>query len=158
MSTLFQVSKKFSAIWRCEPVPNGIWPKHFSFYFQPLSRTFSVPKVSVPKYFGDLFSLWKVQQAGIIPRPMAHEYPALCTRPLQHKKCCIITENNENVRYSIFAEQTRKWKISAYLPNYSGEQKGVQEKYLNMVVKINRVYWLKTEKKPAYGRKKNYGQ
>ena len=34
-------------------------------------------------------------------------------------------------------------KNSAYLPNYFSEQKGVQEKYLNMVVKINPVYWLK---------------
>ena len=154
MSTLFQVSKKCSAIWRCEPFPNGNWPKHFSFYFQPLSRTFSVPKVSVPKYFGDLFSLWKVQQAGIIPRPMAHEYPALCTRPLQHKKWCIITENNENFRYicrtdpkmknfCLFTELFR-WakRCAGKIPEYGGKNKS----------------GLLAEKKPAYGRKKNYGQ
>ena len=46
-------------------------------------------------------------------------------------------------KLGIFAEQTQKWKIPAYLPNYFSEQKGVQEKYLNMVVKINPVYWLK---------------
>ena len=46
-------------------------------------------------------------------------------------------------KLSIFAEQTPKWKIPAYLPNYFSEQKDVQEKYLNMVVKINPVNWLK---------------
>ena len=34
-------------------------------------------------------------------------------------------------------------KIPAYLPNYFSEQKGVQEKSRNMVVKINLVNWLK---------------
>ena len=38
-------------------------------------------------------------------------------------------------KFGIFAEQNRKWKIPAYLPNYSSGQKGVQEKYVNMVVK-----------------------
>ena len=46
-------------------------------------------------------------------------------------------------KLGIFAEQTPKWKIPAYLPNYFSEQKDVQEKYLNMVVKINPVNWLK---------------
>ena len=34
-------------------------------------------------------------------------------------------------------------KIPVYLPNYFCEQKVVQEKYRNMVVKINPVNWLK---------------
>ena len=42
-----------------------------------------------------------------------------------------------------FAELNRKWKIPAYLPNYFSGQKGVQEKYLYMVVKINPVNGLK---------------
>ena len=46
-------------------------------------------------------------------------------------------------KLGIFAKQAWKWKIHAYLPNYFSEQKGVQEKYLNMVVKMNPVYWQK---------------
>ena len=42
----------------------------------------------------------------------------------------------------------------AFLPNYFSEQKGVQEKYLNMVVKINPVYWLKRNQHMA--RKKKF--
>ena len=45
-------------------------------------------------------------------------------------------------KLGIFSEQTQKWKIPTYFPNYFSEQKGGQEKYLNMVVK-NPVYWLK---------------
>ena len=50
-------------------------------------------------------------------------------------------------KLSMFAEQSRKLKISAYLPNYFSEQKGVQEKFLHMVVKINPVYWMKRNQK-----------
>ena len=42
-----------------------------------------------------------------------------------------------------FAELNRKLKIPVYLPYYFCGQKGVPEKYLHMVVKINPVYWLK---------------
>ena len=58
-------------------------------------------------------------------------------------------------KFGIFAEQIRKWKIPAFLPNYFSGQKGVQEKSLNMVVKI---FGLLDEKKPEYGRKKKSGQ
>ena len=57
--------------------------------------------------------------------------------------------------FGIFAEKNRKWKIPTFLPNYFSEQKGVQEKYLNMVVKKS---GLLDEKKLEYGRKKNSGQ
>ena len=57
-------------------------------------------------------------------------------------------------KFGIFAEQIRKWKIPAFLPNYFSGQKGVQEKSLNMVVKKSS---LLDEKKPEYGRKKNSG-
>ena len=57
--------------------------------------------------------------------------------------------------FGIFAEQNRKWKIPAFLPNYFSGQKGEQEKYLNMVVKKS---GLMAEKKPAYRQIKNYGQ
>ena len=59
-------------------------------------------------------------------------------------------------KFGIFAEQIRKWKIPAFLPNYFSGQKGVQEKSLNMVVK--KKSGLLDEKKPEYGRKKNSGQ
>ena len=57
--------------------------------------------------------------------------------------------------FGIFAAQNRKWKSPAFLPNYFSGQKGVQEKYLNMVVKKS---GLLDEKKPEYGRKKIFGQ
>ena len=50
---------------------------------------------------------------------------------------------SDKKKFGIFAKQNRKWKIPAYLPNYVSGQKGVQEKYLNMVVKKNPVNWLK---------------
>ena len=55
-------------------------------------------------------------------------------------------------KYSTFAELTRKWKIPAFLPNYFSGQKGVQ------VYAGKNKSGLLAEKKPAYGRIKNYGQ
>ena len=52
--------------------------------------------------------------------------------------------------------RTENEKFPPYLPNYFSGQKGVQEKYLNMVV--NKKSSQLAEKKPAYGRKKNSGQ
>ena len=69
-------------------------------------------------------------------------------KPIQKK-------SNFKKKFGILAEQNRKWKIPAFLPNYFSGQKGAQEKYLNMVVKKS---GLMAEKKPAYGRIKNYGQ
>ena len=70
------------------------------------------------------------------PRSSALEYPALTIRPFQHKKP-FQKKSNFKKKFGIFAEQNRKWKIPAFLPNYFSGQKGEQEKYLNMVVKKN---------------------
>ena len=126
----------------CEQVPNSNWPKHFGF-FQPLSRTFSVPDSVCTEIFQWLvFHVKMYIKRETNPQPLAQEFPALSTRPHQHMK---INDKKLKIikQFGIFAEQNRKWKIPAYLPNYSSGQKGVQEKYLNMVVKINPVYWLK---------------
>ena len=57
-------------------------------------------------------------------------------KPIQKK-------SNFKKKFGILAEQNRKWKIPAFLPNYFSGQKGVQENYLHMVLKINPVNWLK---------------
>ena len=137
--TLFQVSLNFSAIWRCEPVPNGNWPKHFSFYFQPLSRTFSVPNSVCPEIFRwPVFSVKRCSWQESNPWPLEQNYPALPTAPCQlimkpWKKSKLWKKSG------IFAELNLKWKVPAHFPNYFNVQKGVQEKYLHMVVKINPV-------------------
>ena len=53
----FKFPKNFSAMWRCEPVPNGNWPKHFGVFSHHCPGDFRCQIVSLPKYFGDLFSM-----------------------------------------------------------------------------------------------------
>ena len=117
-------------------------------------RDFQCQILSVPKYFGDLFSLWKVQQAGIKSTTSSAGIPGSIQATPTYELTTQITKKMKKL--GIFAEQTRKWKIPAYWPNYFSEQKGVQEKCLNMVVKINPVYWLKRNQHMTG--KKNSGQ
>ena len=58
-------------------------------------------------------------------------------------------------KIGIFAEQTRKWKIPAYLPNYFSEQKRCAGKTSEYGGKNKSGQF--GEKKPAYGRKKTSG-
>ena len=62
----FKFPKTFRP-WRCEPVPNGNWPKLSGFFYRHIPGHFRCQIVSVPKYFGDLFSMRKVYQAGVQP-------------------------------------------------------------------------------------------
>ena len=99
--------------------------------------------MSVPKYY--VISVLGVNRTrNLQVRNTRSNHKATSTHEKMKKKLNIINF------FGIFVEQNPKWKIPAYLPNYFSGQKAVQEKYLNMVVKIKS--GLLAEKKPAYGR------
>ena len=65
--------------------------------------------------------------------------------PLEHCSTWNISTKKSRYEFGKFADPNRKWKIPVFIPNYFRWQKGVQDKYLYMVVKINRsIDWKET--------------
>ena len=65
--------------------------------------------------------------------------------PLEHCSTGNISTKKSRYLFGKFADPNRKWKIPVFIPNYFRWQKGVQDKYLYMVVKINRsIDWKET--------------
>ena len=137
------ISLNFPPIWQVLSLQISVhrnFPTYLSNYFGHLKSLFSCKY----HYLWVMCKFWKkmIVFTRIRTYSSVWEYPVLPTRPLQHKKYLQLQKLGILQKFGKFAEPNRKWKISIYIPKYFRGQKGMQEKYLYMVVKIKLVYWL----------------